>query len=107
MGFKRKGWRAAVNCVGRLERGRLSVPCRVVDVSEAGVRLDSRMLVKAGETIQLVLEVAPEKVVTCELQVIYVRSPRLGAKIVSISPDDKERLAQFLDHRVLENFSRR
>jgi hypothetical protein len=78
-----------------------------VDVSEAGVRLDSRMLVKVGETIQLVLEVAPEKVVTCELQVVYVRTPRLGAKIVSISPDDKERLAQFLDHRVLENFSRR
>jgi hypothetical protein len=107
MGFKRKGWRAEVNCAGRLERGTLSLPCKVVDVSEAGVRLDSRMLVKAGETIQLVIEVAPEKVVTCQLQVVYVRSPRLGAKIASISPDDKDRLAQFLDDRVLENFSRR
>lgn len=107
MGFKRKGWRAAVNCAGRLERGRQSVPCRVVDVSEAGVRLDSRMLVKTGDTVQLVIEVAPEKVVTCQLQVVYVRSPRLGARIVSISQKDKERLTQFLDDRVLSNFSRR
>lgn len=107
MGFKRKGWRAEVNCAGRLQRGTLSVPCKVVDVSEDGVRLDSRMLVKAGDTVQLVIEVAPEKETTCQLQVVYVRSPRLGAKIVSISPEDKERLTQFLDDRVLSNFSRR
>ena len=107
MGFKRKGWRAEANCTGRLERGALSVPCKVVDISEDGVRLDSRMLVRAGDTVQLVIEVAPEKVVTCQLQVVYVRSLRLGAKILSISPDDKERLTQFLDDRVLSNFSRR
>lgn len=107
MGFKRKGWRAEVNCIGRLERGALSVPCKVVDISEDGVRLDSRMLAKAGDTVQLVIEVAPEKVVTCQLEVVYVRSLRLGAKIASISPDDKERLTQFLDDRALSNFSRR
>ncbi|OQW60857.1 MAG: hypothetical protein BVN28_08455 [Nitrospira sp. ST-bin4] len=107
MGFKRKGWRAQVNCTGRLERGTLSVPCKVVDVSEDGVRLDSRMLVKTGDTVQLVIEVAPEKVVTCQLQVVYVRSQRLGGRIVSISQKDKERLTQFLDDRVLSNFSRR
>lgn len=107
MGFKRKGWRAEVNCAGRLERGTLTVPCKVVDVSEDGVRLDSRMSVKTGETIQLVIEVAPEKVVTCQLEVVYVRSPRLGAKIASISPDDRARLTQFLDDRVHDNFSRR
>lgn len=107
MGFKRKGWRAEANCTGRLERGALSVPCRVVDISEDGVRLDSRMLVKVGDAVQLVIEVAPEKVVTCQLQVVYVQSPRLGAKIVSISQEDKERLTQFLDDRALSNFSRR
>jgi len=107
MGFKRKGWRAEANCTGRLERGALSVPCKVVDVSEDGVRLDSRMLVQAGDTVQLVIEVAPEKAVTCQLEVVYVRSPRLGAKIVSISPDDKKRLNHFLDDRALSNFSRR
>ena len=107
MGFKRKGWRAEANCTGRLERGALSVPCTVVDISEDGVRLDSRMLVKAGDTVQLVIEVALEKVVTCQLQVVYVRSPRLGAKILSISQEDKERLTQFLDDRASTNFSRR
>lgn len=107
MGFKRKGWRAEGNCTGRLERGTLSVPCKVLDVSEDGVRLDSRMLVKTGDTVQLVIELALEKVVTCQLQVVYVRSPRLGAKIVSISPEDKKRLTEFLDDRVLSNFSRR
>ncbi len=107
MGFKRKKWRAEMFCAGRLERGALAVPCKVLDISEAGVRLESRLLVKTGDDIQLVIELVQGSVLRCGLEVVYVRSPRLGAKIVSISPDDRERLDQLLDDQVQARFSRR
>jgi hypothetical protein len=106
MGFNRKGWRAKVSGVGRLERGALSVPCKVLDISEDGVRLECRMLVKAGDALQLVIEHAQRSALTCGVEVVNVRSPRLGAKIVSINPENRERLAQILEDRVQAHFSR-
>jgi hypothetical protein len=41
MGFKRKHSRVDVGHAGRLQRGSLSAPCKVLDVSESGVRLES------------------------------------------------------------------
>lgn len=106
MGFKRKASRVEVGRAGRLQRGSLSAPCRVLDVSEAGVRLESRLFVKNGDTLQLVIELDRGGSLTCSLQVVYVRAPRLGAKIVSISPEDMERLSHILDDRVQASFSR-
>jgi hypothetical protein len=45
MGFKRKHSRVDVGRVGRLQRGALTAPCKVLDVSESGVRLESRLFV--------------------------------------------------------------
>ena len=107
MGFHRKSWRAEAACTGRLVRDRLSVPCKVLDISEAGVRLESRSFLKAGEVIQLVIELPQEIQLTLGLQVVYVRAPKLGAKIASLSPDNKERLAQFLNDRAQASLSSR
>jgi hypothetical protein len=49
MGFKRKGSRVEVSRAGRLQRGALSAPCKVLDVSEAGVKIESRLFVKSGD----------------------------------------------------------
>jgi hypothetical protein len=106
MGFNRKGWRAKVCGVGRLERGALSAPCKVLDISEDGVRLECRMFVKAGDVLQLVIEPAQGSSLTCGVEVVNVRSPRLGAKIVSINPENRERLAQILEDQVQAHFSR-
>jgi hypothetical protein len=78
----------------------------VLDVSETGVRLESRLFVKNGDTLQLVIELDRGSTLTCSLQVVYVRAPRLGAKIVSISPEDMERLSHILDDCVQASFSR-
>ena len=106
MGFNRKGWRAKVSGVGRLERGALSAPCKVLDISEDGVRLECRMFVKAGDVLQLVIEPAQGRALTCGVEVVNVRSPRLGAKIVSINPENREQLAQILEDQVQAHFSR-
>lgn len=106
MGFKRKGSRVTVSRDGRLQRGSLSAPCKILDVSETGLRIESRMFVKSGDALQLVIELEQGRTLTCGLQVVHVRSPKFGTKITSISPDDLERLAQILDDQVQASFSR-
>ena len=106
MGFKRKGPRVEVSRSGRLQRGALSAPCKVLDVSETGIRVESRLFVKSGDALQLVIELDQGRAITCGLQVVHVRSPRFGSRITSISPEDSERLAHIFDDRVQTSFSR-
>ena len=107
MGFKRKGSRIEVNRGGCLQRGALSAPCKVLDISETGVRIESRLFVKSGDALQLVIELEQGRTLTCGLQVVHVRSPKFGAKITSISPEDRERLAQIFDNHLQTDLSRR
>lgn len=107
MGFKRKGSRVEVSRSGRLQRGALSAPCKVLDVSETGVKIESRLFVKSGDALQLVVDLEQGRMLTCGLQVVHVRSPKFGATITSISPEDRERLAHILDDHVQSKFSRR
>ena len=106
MGFKRKHSRVDVGRAGRLQRGALSAPCKVLDVSETGVRIESRLFVKSGDALQLMIELEHGRILTCQLQVVHARSPKLGAKITSISPEDRERLAHILDEHVQTSFFR-
>jgi hypothetical protein len=107
MGFKRKGSRVEISRGGRLQRGSLSAPCKILDVSETGVRIESRLFVKSGDLLQLVIELEQGRTLTCGLQVVYVRSPKFGTKITLISPEDRARLAHILDDHVQTSFSRR
>ena len=106
MGFKRKSSRVEMGKSGLLHRGSFSAACRVVNLSEAGMRVQSRLLVKNGETLGLSIELGEGRQLACEIQVINVRSPHFGAKIVSISPDDRERLAHILDDHLQSSFLR-
>lgn len=111
MGFKRKTSRIEVSRAGRLQRGGLSAPCKVLDVSETGVRIESRLFVKSGDALQLVIELEQGRTLTCGLQVLHVRSPKFGSKVTSISPEDREKLTQLFDNHVDDHlqtsFSRR
>jgi len=107
MGFKRKASRIAVSLGGRLQRGGLSAPCKVLDVSETGVRIESRLFVKSGDALQLVIELEQGRTLTCGLQVVHVRSPKFGSKITSISPEDRAKLTHLFDDHVQTSFSRR
>ena len=100
MGFKRKQSRIEVGRKGRLDRGPLSAPCTVLDVSESGVRIESRLFVKVGETLHLTIDSNDGGKISCTVQPVYIRSPRFGARITSISPEDQARLSLVLDDRI-------
>lgn len=106
MGFKRKHSRVDAGRVGRLQRGSLSAPCKVLDVSESGVHLESRLFVKCRDTLKLVMDLEEGRSLTCQLEVIHVRTPKLGAKIISINSEDRERLTHLLDDHVQSSLSR-
>lgn len=106
MGFKRKSSRVDVGKPGRLHRGSFSAPCQVINVSETGVRIHSRLFVKNGEVLQLSIELDPGRWLGCEIQVINVRPQHFGGKILSISPEDSARLSHILDDHLQSNFSR-
>ena len=100
MGFKWKSSRVEVGKPGRLHRGSLSAPCQVINASDSGMRIQSRLFVKTGDTLRLAIELEGGRVLNCDIQVINVRPHQFGAKIVSISPDDTERLAHILDDHI-------
>ena len=106
MGFKRKSSRVEVGRPGRLHRGSFSAPCQVANVSENGMRIQSRLFVKHGDVLRLSIELNGGGFLHCEIQVINLRPPHFGAKIVSISPEDRERLAHILDERLQSSFAR-
>ena len=106
MSFKRKSSRVEVGKLGRLHRGSLSAPCQVMNVSETGVRLQSRLFVKNGDVLQLSIELDAGRQLDCEIQVSNVRPQHFGAKILSITPDDRERLSHILDDHLQTRFSR-
>ena len=107
MAFKRKSSRVEVGRPGRLSRGSMSAPCRVLDVSEHGMRIQSRLFVRAGDALKLSIELAGGPALDCEVQVINLRPPHFGVKILSISPEDRERLARILDDHLQNSFLRR
>jgi hypothetical protein len=106
MGFKRQSSRVEVGKPGRLHRGSFSAPCQVMNVSETGVRLHSRMFVKNGDALRLSIELDGGGLLNCDIQVINARPQHFGAKILSISPDDRERLSHILDDHVQNRFLR-
>lgn len=77
----------------------------MLDVSESGVYLESRLFVKCRDTLKLVIELEEGRSLTCELEVIHVRTPKLGAKIISINSEDRERLTHLLDDHVQSSLS--
>ena len=106
MGFKRKSSRVEVGKPGRLRRGSFSAPCHVMNVSETGVRVHSRLFVKHGDVLQLSIELHGGQSLHCEIQVINLRPQHFGAKILSISAEDKERLSHILDDHLQSSFFR-
>jgi PilZ domain len=107
MGFKRKRSRVEMSRAGRLQRGSMSATCRILDVSETGVRIETRLFVKSGDALKLLIEFDHGQLLVCMLQVVYVRAPRFGARITSISPEDQVLLSRLLDDQLQTNLARR
>lgn len=104
MGFKQERSRGLS---GRLQRRSLSAPCKVLDVSEDGVLIESCMVVKPGEALELVIDLEQGSALTCGLEVNHLRSAKFSAKITLIRANDRDRLFHIFDDDVEASVSRR
>lgn len=107
MGFKRKHSRVRSGRVGRLQRGAVVMPCTVVDASDSGVHLESRLAVKPGDEARLSIDCGREGTFTCEVEVVHVRAEKIGARIISMTSENQTRFTRMLQDDVENAFTRR
>ncbi len=107
MGFKRKYSRVQSGRVGRLQRGAIVAPCKVIDVSDSGVHFESCLAVNPGDVVQLSIDCGREGTLTCEVEVVHVRALKIGTKIRSMTPENQARFTHMLDDDVQNTFTRR
>lgn len=107
MGFKRKHSRVQSGRPGRLQRGAIVVPCTVIDVSDSGVHLESRLSVKPGDALHLTIDCGKEEILACEVAVVHVQAQKIGARITSMTSENQARFARMLQDDVENAFSRR
>ena len=106
MTYRRKTTRLAVERAGELGRRGAVVPCTVVDLSEAGVRVRAASRFAVGEELQLTCRLAKDRVLECTVRVAHVTSSSFGARIAEISPEQLTQLKQFIDGLIALDFPR-
>jgi len=94
---KRELFRIALDRTGELRRENTVSPCVVLDLTEKGVRLKTELPVQEGDRLQLTFQLSTNCPITCTLQVARINPPSIGTTITDISPDDREKLARFIE----------
>lgn len=96
MAQQRQLFRVGIDRTGQVRRGAETFPCKVVDVTEKGVRLEMDHAIGVGEELYLEFTLTEQDQLGCAIQVTHSRPPHLGAVIVDIAADHRARLADFI-----------
>lgn len=94
---KRELFRVALDREGELRRGDEIASCRVVDVTEKGVRLTTDLQTAKGDTLELSFRLADSVTIHCHIEATFATPPHVGGRISAISPDHQMALVRFLD----------
>ncbi len=97
MNQKREFFRVAIERTGQIARGGEAAPCEVLDLTEKGFQLRTDLPVAMGESVELEFPLTKEASIQCTVEVTYVASPQLGARITRISPEHQRCLSQFIE----------
>ena len=80
-----------------MRRGDRTFPCRVIDLTEKGVRLEPVGTFRVGEKLHLEFALTDTDLLQCTIQVTHSLPSQIGAVIVDIDPDQQERLSTFIE----------
>lgn len=97
-------FRLALDRTGELIRNNEVVPCRIVDLTSEGVRIETSLSVQAGELFDLAFALTPGQPFRCGIQVVAVIPPYIGARLCRISPEDQHVLSRFIEQFLNTNF---
>ena len=73
-------FRFAIERNGQLSRESDVASCRVKDLTQNGVRLETALLVHAGDTLDLAFDLTPTRRFQCGIQVVAGNGSFLGAR---------------------------
>ena len=104
MSYKRQTARLVIERQGELRGRGKTVPCTVVDLSEAGVRVRAGSSFSVGEELHLTCRLAKNRLLECTVQVTHATSLHFGAQITNISPEHLDQLKQFIDDMIAMNY---
>ncbi|MGH7206462.1 MAG: PilZ domain-containing protein [Nitrospiraceae bacterium] len=104
MSYRRSTVRLIIERDGQVHRHGKTTTCKVVDMSEEGVRVKAQSPVTVGEELQLDCWLVKDRWIRCTVQVKYVSSPYFGARITHISPEQQSHLREYIDELITTNF---
>ena len=94
---RRQFFRIVVDRMGYVERDGATVPCQVINLSQKGFKLVVHGTVSSGDVLHLQFRLGKEDLISCTVQVTYVKPPVLGAVIIEISGHYQTKLSRFVD----------
>jgi hypothetical protein len=97
-------YRFALDRTGQLIRDGEVAPCRIVDLTSEGVRVETSLSVQVGELLDLVFVLTAGHLLRCGIQVVDVNAPFIGARLSRISPEDHHALNHFIEQFLNTNF---
>jgi hypothetical protein len=97
MAKQRQLFRVAIDRTGIVRRHDQTFPCKVVDLTEKGVRLQVDGEFSVGEEMHLEFALTEGDVIGCTIQVTHSRPPHIGAAIVQVAPEIQQRLSSFIE----------
>lgn len=103
MDRQREFFRIAVERRGCLRRGHEEAPCRVLDLTEKGVQLQTDLLVTVGDDLRLDVDLTETSAISCGIHVTRVSETSVGARITDIALADQAELSRFVEQLITLN----
>jgi hypothetical protein len=97
-------YRLTLDRAGALTRQHETRPCRVVDLTSEGIRLETALSVQPGDRLALTFTLTPGKLLHCGIEVVAVIPPYLGARLTDLSAGDRQLLNNFIEQFLGINF---
>lgn len=80
-----------------VRRGTETFPCKVVDLTEKGVRLEIDGAFSVSDELHLEFPLTEAETLGCMIHVTHSCAPYIGAEIVRMASEDQQRLSSFIE----------
>jgi hypothetical protein len=97
-------YRVSIDRAGKVSQKNNEAACRIVNLTQEGVGLETSLTVQVGELLWLSFDLTPETPLRGEVEVVDVSMPYVGARFVDLSPASKQSLSTFIEGVLDINF---
>jgi len=96
MSNQRSEFRFPVQRRGFIKQGSKTTLCEVLDLTERGLQFTADLSLTMNEMVAVEVQLDGNCVIHCGLLVTHANRPHFGGRITLLSPEDQERLGQYI-----------